>query len=577
MAERTPTRSRQDLLTLIQKAADSATPDRSGADAPKGPKHSQPAKEPEEQPTDDVVEVDESEIFARAEDALEREVARHERIAEAMRNQPPTDRAEALRREAVAARAAAAAAATAAAATAAREVAAALQDDDDAGDHDLRAMATEVDLANATADTHATAAAAARAEAEVAARRQAAAAASAPAQDGRDLVAHCKALGNAMLVDAEKAPTAADRQDFLERAEQAYGRALDADPAREHASAAILLANRAQARLKLAMTYGVWSAPDKYREAIDDASEALELKPGYVKASYRRARARLALACAPHAEAGSAQQATMLGATLADLRAVLRAEPKNVEAKRWLEAAPRLSAEFAGKRLPDALSELAREMTRLGGTVASATAHPRANSRIPRLGRTLCSLWLLGIGIVVLHIASASRFPADGEQPTAATPRLRWDSMVNMTWADVEEAASIASGRAANLTWTDVVESSGGAVLALSSFAHSVQCSLRAASVAFLVSWREKFALLRGVTVEAEAALAMEEAGVAAEADGTSPPAEEAATAAGAPAPPTAANLSGYDQLVGLATTVWSEAWHGFLYSPWSENVSATS
>ena len=56
--------------------------------------------------------------------------------------------------------------------------------------------------------------------------------------------------------------------------------ALEADPAREHTDViAIVLANRAHVRIKLALACGKWSAPAKYREAIMDATEAVQLKP----------------------------------------------------------------------------------------------------------------------------------------------------------------------------------------------------------------------------------------------------------------------------------------------------------
>lgn len=65
---------------------------------------------------------------------------------------------------------------------------------------------------------------------------------------------------------------------------------------------AIALANRAAAQLKL----------QRFRETADDASEALTLKPGYVKALLRRKEARVALkefrgACEDAKELGKSQ------------------------------------------------------------------------------------------------------------------------------------------------------------------------------------------------------------------------------------------------------------------------------
>ena len=256
------------------------------------------------------------------------------------------------------------------------------QEDEQVDDDVVRLVADEANLASKTAARAHDAAASARSAAAVAATSTAPAPAPGGAEDAADdggsLLLRGKQEANKLLGHADEAKTVADRQELLELAEVAYTRALASGGA--HPERPVVHANRALCRLRLAMTYGAWSAPPKYREAIDDATEALAHQPSYPKASYRRARARLALACAPHATAGSEEQKAMLGGALADLRVVLDAEPNNAEARRWMEAAPHLSAQFKGRRLPERYSELLKEMARLDGLAGGAAPSRAADA-----------------------------------------------------------------------------------------------------------------------------------------------------------------------------------------------------
>lgn len=203
-----------------------------------------------------------------------------------------------------------------------------------------------------------------------------------------EIMALAKAEGNALLARANdnKKPLP-ERCELLEQAEAAYTRAIDADAARPfgiagkspHASTHIVLANRGQARLKLGGLLGVWSAPPKLRECIADCDAALLLSPSYVKARFRRARANIALASAPHADPGSSSQAAALSAAMQDLRLVLVNDPDNKEAQSWAEAAPRISRHFNGTRLPNSLAELSREIAKLDE--AGSADHPSPTRR----------------------------------------------------------------------------------------------------------------------------------------------------------------------------------------------------
>jgi tetratricopeptide (TPR) repeat protein len=148
-----------------------------------------------------------------------------------------------------------------------------------------------------------------------------------------DLLLGRKEAGNGLLLHAEKSTDADERQMLLTKAETAYSKALEADPDRTHPSVASVLANRAYVRLRLAIMSGVWSAPPRFRQVVEDCDTALELQPGYVKARYRRARARIALACPPLATAGSPEQASMLESALDDLRQVLLEDPSNADVR----------------------------------------------------------------------------------------------------------------------------------------------------------------------------------------------------------------------------------------------------
>ena len=119
---------------------------------------------------------------------------------------------------------------------------------------------------------------------------------------------------------------------------------------------------------------GVWTAPPKFRACIADCDVAVGLTPSYIKALFRRAKAHLALASAPHATPGSAQQSADLDAALGDLRAILAIEADHKEATRWLHAAPRLVHGFNGRRLPETPAELARELAKLDGAPLAAKA-----------------------------------------------------------------------------------------------------------------------------------------------------------------------------------------------------------
>lgn len=128
---------------------------------------------------------------------------KHKRLAAALREQPGM--AEAMHKAAAAARASAAAAATSVAVAAASEAERALRECAHAQEHDLIAMAEEVELARQIAGQHADAAAEATRDAAI-----------------RDEVVECKNVGNDMLARAEKATSAAKRQECLCGAERAY-------------------------------------------------------------------------------------------------------------------------------------------------------------------------------------------------------------------------------------------------------------------------------------------------------------------------------------------------------------------
>jgi len=189
------------------------------------------------------------------------------------------------------------------------------------------------------------------------------AAAAALAGDACDQVEQLKQQGSEMLLAAEQAGSPSMRRNQLEIAERKYSDALSIDTQRAHPSAVVVLANRAHARLKLAGKSGIFSAPDKYAGCIADCEAALELHPPQsirIKVLYRRARAHLALACAPLAEPDSLRQAQQLEAAQSDFHAVLALDPANKEAQRWMAAASQLSASFAGRRIPENSAELAK-------------------------------------------------------------------------------------------------------------------------------------------------------------------------------------------------------------------------
>ena len=446
---RSSSKTRHELMQMIQEAA----VEQASETAPEA---------------DDNAIADDNRTSAHAEDALEREVEKHRSIAVALGGQSsPIGREEAMRNDAAVARATSAAAATATAAQAGKEAEVGLQQNDEAEEQDLNAMPTEVDAAGSNAHKHA---AAARAEADQILSQIApnGATSRSASGSGSDLVTQGKAAGNELLEAAAKACTTTDRTGLLERAERAYGSALEADPARKHSHAANVLANRALARLRLAMTLGKWSAPAKLHDAIADATEALALQPKYVKAIYRRARAQLALACTPLAEQGSVAQAEALEGAQADLRTVLELEPSNLEALRWLKAAPRLAAEFGGRHLPETLPELAREMARLDGEILSTSlspADPRPQQRAAarRRRRDLCALSLLALGAAVLSFTCTGVLPPSAASyEWAATRGLEWASAVkNLSWADVQDASS----RASSFGWAQVVQASAAAAV----------------------------------------------------------------------------------------------------------------
>ena len=321
-----------------------------------------------------------------------------------------------LRREAHAAFLAAEATATAAEARGAKEAHRLAQEDEQVDSDVVNAVADEADLASEAAYRAHAAAVAAKLAAEAPSAAAAKAAVPPAKTDGAsvdEIVLRAKQAGNDLIGHAERASSASERVELLERAETCYGQALEADGAREHAATPVVLANRAHVRLRLAHTSGLWSAPSIYRAAICDCTEALSLSAGHAKALYRRARARLALASAPLAKAGSAEQAEMLSGALADFDALLAAEPSHREARRWREAAPRLSSAFGGKRLPDSLAELEREMARLDGGDGRPAAASMGDSLRPDAGGgdashgARSSLLRLSVGVAVLAAVTA--------------------------------------------------------------------------------------------------------------------------------------------------------------------------
>ena len=174
--------------------------------------------------------------LSRAERALDSEVLRHHEMQAARLK---ADRQQCIR-EAEAARAAAAATATAAALAAAKANEQAAREDDSIDDYIVAAVAEETRLASEFVM---------RASDNASDAAKAAAAGSqsiATTGDGRDLVAACKDAGNSLLVMVDQVTGSAERQDLLERAEQAYSRALEADPGRCHPSTPAVLANRGQ-------------------------------------------------------------------------------------------------------------------------------------------------------------------------------------------------------------------------------------------------------------------------------------------------------------------------------------------
>lgn len=238
-------------------------------------------------------------------------------------------------------------------------------------------------------------------------------------------VASLKSEGNKALAEADRLladpanarRTAGERRErlvaILERAVLLYRKALEADPARTHHETPVVLANRAHARQRLATASGIWAARAHYEGCVDDCTAALELRPGYAKARFRRARANLALACRPLGEPGSERQEELLAAVRSDLLAVLDADPECAEAAEWKEAAPRLVSGFGGKRLPETLAELRREMQRLGGqSVPRARPFtrpaPRASSRA-----WFASMVALVAFVLVAGSAGAPTLPPD--------------------------------------------------------------------------------------------------------------------------------------------------------------------
>lgn len=190
--------------------------------------------------------------------------------------------------------------------------------------------------------------------------------------------------------------------EMLEKAEAAYTRAIAADPQNLGTNAEVVYANRALVCLRLATSGGVWTAPAKFEQCITDCDTALRLRPQYVKALYRRARAQLALASKPHASDDTNARSEMLAKALSDFDAVLQLEPNNREARKWRKAAPRLSEEFDGRRLPETLAELAREIGRLDGTLAAKkpTLSPAAPLRKTNAERQSELVLQIGLALV---------------------------------------------------------------------------------------------------------------------------------------------------------------------------------
>ena len=92
---------------------------------------------------------------------------------------------------------------------------------------------------------------------------------------------------------------------------------------------AALLNNRGLARLRLG----------EYEEAMDDATAMLALEPGNAKARYRRGKAGCARAKGVLDGGGGQGAEALLEGAVGDLEAVVRADPRNAEARRELEAA----------------------------------------------------------------------------------------------------------------------------------------------------------------------------------------------------------------------------------------------
>ena len=218
-----------------------------------------------------------------------------------------------------------------------------------------------------------------------------------------------KASADQALADADQTSTAREKEECLERAEKRYTEALTADASRSYSSdiarKSAILANRAHARLRLAGAYGVYRRPAKFAECVSDCDAALLIKPDYVKVLFRRGKAHLALASSPLATQGSTEQASELALAIADFTAVLVIEPSNTETLKWLEAAPKLSAEFNGQRLPETVRELNREMARLNGSVP-ATKPTSLTPADPRPAQKLAAQKRMQIVSVVVGLVA---------------------------------------------------------------------------------------------------------------------------------------------------------------------------
>ena len=162
-----------------------------------------------------------------------------------------------------------------------------------------------------------------------------------------------------------------------------------------------------------AHTSGLWSAPSIYRAAICDCTEALSLSAGHAKALYRRARARLALASAPLAKAGSAEQAEMLSGALADFDALLAAEPSHREARRWRArqhpvCRPPLVASGCRTAWRSSRERWRVSTAATGGRRRHPWETPQARCRWRRrFARARSSLLRLSVGVAVLAAVTA--------------------------------------------------------------------------------------------------------------------------------------------------------------------------